>query len=219
MFLIGISLYSCKKETPPIIDYRIKTETNNNVTYQYSYLTPSGRIWYRYKNGYKYYSYHYAGDSIVETNYDYSGPGPPSKITYFINKEGYIIGNSFNQVYAYDSDWHKQEPANAPNQYVYQYENGNQMNISMNYVHDTTWFTYTYYPDKLENRTKGLRAFLGSGNRNLMKSEHIVSTAAGTVNSEYSYEFDAKGRVIKETRIFTSSLGTTPVVTTYTYFD
>ncbi len=234
--LFMFSVNSCKKneDTPPVtepiptpvINGLIKTEVISTslptpffATLEYDSLRRLLSI----KGGAQlshFESYIYSADTAfkIDLNYD--------TISYLLNSHGYIIFDSaYNNALTYDTDWHIISRS-LPN-YLYEaytYYDGNKIS-SISYNSDgsiDSQEAYTYLTDRLDYRDMGSNWRFGIGSKNLVNT--IIKTFIANSNTDttkFSYVFDSKGRVSKETINHSYSSGTPgpPRVTEYTYFD
>jgi len=130
-----------------------------------------------------------------------------------LNAQGLVTSVTGDaSVLTYDSEGHLLLRDNgATDKDIYTYSNGNKIKeISVgSSSSDTT--TYTYLTDKTELRNRGM-SFMGKGSKNLLSTETRNPGASVRV---YTYEYDSKGRVSKETTVEPFYNG----VQTFTYFD
>lgn len=210
-------LVACKKNNddqpgnPAAISDKVKKSTYDSGETIFSY-DATGRIKSRtYLNGSKT-EYSYEPGKVYEKQFNNAGVLTLS-YTYeldansLVGKENRSDLPGSQTVYLYNSDKQTVKSTLVGNgnssSRDYFYSNGNcdSSRLSSNGNWNTTIKT-TYYTDKLNvlDYEKYGETFWGKKSKNLIKSEQYFFSD-GTMGSieNYSYEFDAKGRVIKRT--------------------
>lgn len=217
---LSLVLFSCKKsDTNPnpqgggATSSKIKTWAGNSGISTYTYDAQGRCTEVLYSNGGKI-AYEYQAGVVTVKAYNTANVLTSTSV-YELNSEGLRIketrpGNPlFAESTVYNSDKQpvKHITSNNGNTQVmdYFYSGGNY--DSIRFTNNGNWSSTiikTYYSDKLNtlsNDEEGV-SFYGKENKNLVKTEQYTYPD-GTKNdiSNYTYEFDAKGRVVKETRV------------------
>lgn len=212
---IGVSSCTCNPNLPAPADYKIRTRQigTNQPIEKFTYYD-DGRV--KSKEAYgetRVYNYN-PGNVTVATL------GSSATLTMPLNAQGYIsVDEDNNYARTYDAEGHliKKElvdPLNTglfPTYYTY--------NTDGNLAEGTTLVpgfsfkkSYEYY-EKQDTRLDGLDWYYGKRSKNLVKEEKYN----GVTVCHYSYDFDDRGRVIKELQ--DDPINQQILVTTYTYFN
>ena len=230
LVILALGAVSCKKDNssqPPAETVaKLKTWTDDYGVVNYTY-DASGRLTkYEHLGGTKR-TYDYQPGLVVEKYYNAVGNLASTK-NLELDVSGYVIhvsdpnvpGTPTVKVYNADHQLVKDISVNGiyTNSMDYFYSNGNcdSMRYSTNGVWSET-IKWTYYTDKansFSNTNQG-QAYWGNSSKNLMKSEQYFY-AGGTQNdvSNYTYEFDAKGLVTKETITYGGNMS----ISYFTYY-
>lgn len=212
---IGVSSCTCDPNQPAPADYKIATmQVGRNEPIEKFTYYDDGRV--KSKEAYgitRVYNYN-TGNVTVATL------GSPATLTMPFNAQGYISTDEYND-YArtYDAEGHliKKEPVDPlntglfPTYYTYNAD-GNLAEVTTLVPGFSPKATYEYY-EKQDTRLNGLDWYYGKRSKNLVKEEKYNGV---TVN-HYAYDFDARGRVIKELK--DNRINDLLIVTTYTYFN
>lgn len=214
---IGVSSCTCDPNLPAPADYKIATRQlgTNQPIEKFTYYD-DGRVKSKETNGITT-AYNYSPGSVTVTE---SGPG--TTITIPLNAQGYIsVDEGNNYARTYDAEGHliKKDPVNPlstgifPTYYTYNTD-GNLAEVTI--LVPGTIFNisteYEYY-EKQDTRLDGSDWYYGKRSKNLVKEEKYN----GVTVCHYSYDFDDRGRVIRELK--DNPINQLLIVTTYTYFN
>lgn len=219
-FLPVLILSSCEDpEAPDQINGRLATSVSDGATTSYDYDS-EGRLtrWEQTGAGTTYLvTIQYGSGTVTWTESFTDSSGTQSGTTiYTLNGQGLAASDNSGNTYTYNADGNQTMTSGSSGSFTYTWVGGNNTvetaADSSGTVQGTT--TKTYLTDKVDYRDYGL-GFMGKPSKNLISSS--ASTWGGsTQNATYTYEYDSKGRVSKETMTYS---GSTPSVTTYTYED
>lgn len=233
-----ISLFgACKKNSndvttpapdPGTSNARIKTRAGGSGVTTYSYNAQGRTVKEESLNGSKT-EYEYPAGIVNEKYYDNGGVLQSAYINE-LNPDGtrFRVTQPGNPIYEelcfFNADKTLAKSitkvsANSTQVIDYFYSNGNC--DSTRFSNNGNWnltVKYTYYTDKLNGLSYdnfGYGILYGKDSKNLTKSE-VYTYPDGSTNtpSNYSYEFDAQGRVSKETSTKGNNIG----ITIYTYY-
>lgn len=217
-----VTLNSCTKEDQDeFTRWLIKTETYNfgtanASTSNYTYDSEGRLTEVIDDDGYRT-TVSYSSTTMTVTNYDSTGTNVADTYDYPLNAQGFVT-SAFGSDLSFNSDGYligstESNGAMTTNTYV----DGNLTESTHTDSAYTSTSTYTYLTDKLELRDRGLKALYGESSKNLVSMiNETNSNSSSTYSTNYTYEYDSKGRVTKETR---SANGQNQDVTTYTYFE
>jgi hypothetical protein len=97
-----------------------------------------------------------------------------------------------------ESDFYESNGVTGNTTYTYVSGNLDKVTVESSNTSNITTVSFTYYPDKpnvFDNDVFG-ESFRGVGSKNLVKSRTVESNGV-TGTTEYSYDFDLQGRVVK----------------------
>ena len=225
VLLILISFFAiggCKKKdgpltTPPAINGKVKTSTNSDgsgtpstTTYTYD---SGGKLTMMQQNDQKI-TIVWTSSKVVMNFYDSTGTIIVEKDSAVLNAQGYISSNN-GITFTYDSEGHRTGATSTNETDVYTWSGGNCTSIvytsASNPVETNS---FNYLTDKTDYRSFGMEYIEGKGNKNLIGSD-TDNKSGSPVTTTYTYEYDSKGRVSKETKVSTGSTQ----INSYTYFD
>lgn len=213
-----ITLHSCEEEvddpanTTSDFDL-VKTRTAYGETSTYTY-DAQGRITREDDSDGSYSTVTYGTGQLTFASFDSTGQAYGSYV-YQTNSDGYVVSGQ-GGTYTYNSDGRLLSTSYTDSTQTFtttnEYTDGNLTRSSRS---TTDYTTYTYLTDKVETRMEGTQTLLGKPSYNLVStsSEHYDGQTPYT----NTYTYDSQGRVSTQTR--TESGGSTPDVTSYTYFD
>jgi hypothetical protein len=222
LVLIVVSFFvSCKKEStnqPPANPgggsttvSKIKEWTNNSGMTTYTYDASGRCTQYLYSSGAKN-TFEFLSNKIIQRQFNNAGINDFTReyevgANGLVSKETRPNDPNFDAVFIYNSDKQvvkKIYHQNGSTQTVdYFFSNGNcdSARFSTNNIWSSTT-RFTYYTDKpntISNDAFGMQ-FFGKDSKNLLKSEQYVYSDGTQVGPIVRvYEFDAAGKVIKQT--------------------
>jgi hypothetical protein len=214
--LIAFGLHSCEKEADPEpVNGLVKSVsvvlggTTSIESYSYDEqgrivlvtITQTGEF-----PGTETTTYSYSQNTVVAI-VEFDGGGTMTT-TYNLNADGYAVSDSDGSTYNYNADGHMTSAIYPWRTETRTWSGGNMVSIS--YSDGTPTDTYTYLTDKGDYRDYG-KGWSGKRSKNLVSSVSNVN-----IGVNITYEFDAKGRVTKETH---TDPGSNSMVYTYTYKD
>ena len=219
ILLAAISFVSCKKNNdditanPADISNKVKKSIygSGSTTYVYDGM---GRVKTQtYMNGSRT-EFEYQPGKVLEKTYDPAGLLTLT-YTYELNANGFAEKEtrsnepSFQEIRVYNNDGQVQKftvlqnGSSSTGDFFYSNGNCDSARYSTNGNWNST-VKKTYYTDKpnMLGYEQFGESFWGKKNKNLQKSEQYFYTDGSAGNLEsYSYEFDAKGRVTKQTSV------------------
>ena len=231
--LVSATLFACSKNTdgvanpgtPGDVSYQIKKSSYNTGTTTYTY-DASGRIKTKTYLGGERSEFEYQAGKVLEKEYDAAGILKVT-YTYELNSNGIVEKETrsdmpgFSEIRLYNSDKQMvkftivENGGTSTGDYFYSNGNCDSARFSSNGIWNTT-IKNTYYTDKanvLGFESSG-QFFWGKKSKNLIKSEqYFFSNGSVGEKENYSYEYDAKGRVTK----FTSEADNDLYITFYSY--
>lgn len=220
MLIICIAIISCNKNSGSEnqgnggsngtnIIPKVKTKSSSTQTTTYTYDV-NGRLSNSIAtNGNKEVLTYNAGDILANKSNTNPGGYAPFLVTYTLNAAGLtskITDSSIpasSSTYQYNSDktishWDYRDGINVQLS-SYFYTNGNLDSIRGTDENGNWTYTssYTYYTDKTEvlNNDNYGKSFLGKGNKNMTKSQHIKYPGVLVYHYDYEYTYDSNGRV------------------------
>lgn len=204
LFLLSIA--ACKKDEAAAGTAMVKTMTEDSTTTTYTYDADNRIIKSQSTNG------HTA--NVTYTNNTVTITSTNGVNTYQLNSNGQatsatVNGNITNFVYNTDGKLIREVGSDT---IAYVWTNGNMTQLQTSFG---AVLNHTYYntgANTLTNANFGM-AYINSSSANLLKS---TCGATCDITTEYTYEFDAAGRVAK--RVETSMPGGNSNTTTYTYY-
>ncbi len=210
MISMSAILLSCKKENLPKGESisLIKSTTRNSEVVNYTYDNEGRCVQVDYNNGFvqkfeyqpglvisKEFTngvltneYHNELNSDGNVIFRNSVNNPDYQVSYNYDNNQYVkFGNSKNTQIEYD--------------YYYYWSNGNIDSVSR-FKKNGEWLYsthYTYYTDKMNSISSIAmgQKFYGKQSKNLIKTQVTLNENGIIESHQISYEFDAKGRVIK----------------------
>lgn len=179
-----------------------------------------------------YYSYTYKGDSMIESLQVGNNGAIDVSRRYKLNGSGriqsYKVELSATVRLEYNLAGYLVKKISENNGsailITYTIKDGNYTAEEMNVDGKITTISYEYYSDKKNPETGISRTIGGFANfdygkqdKNLLKKETKTNSAGVVTTTEYSYELDSEGNVLKETAVVTQNQNSATWVRDFTY--
>lgn len=219
--LLTVGIFSsCEEETVDAINGKVASMASDGTNTSLEYDDQGRLTSYTQTGGGNTYqvTIQYGSGTVTWTESFTDSSGTASGTTiYSLNGQGYAVSDNGGTTYTYDSDGHLLSETSSSSSVEYTWSGGNQVsNVNSDSTGAAQYTqTKTYLADKEDYRDFGM-AFLGKQSKNLINTV-TDNYGATTYNATYTYEYDSKGRVSKETVAYQGS--SNPSVTTYTYQD
>ncbi len=159
------------------------------------------------------YIFTYSVNSVISQYFSPATSSTPSSFdTIFLNAQGQETGYSGHEnIFSYDAEGYLISFYAGSTVVTRSYTNGNLTTSTYN----GSSTTCAYLNDKLEYRDYASIYFQGKGNKNLT---NVITLSSGSTDT-YTYEYDSKGRVTKQTNVTSTDPVGDSHYSTYTYVD